>query len=112
MASVDVHMSQDVATSMPSLLVIPCHLSAWSGKMEPFTDHPDRLKNEASVKANLNLWQWCMHSLLLYLLNGSKRENLKLCAYKTSLSKSDRNYLYFVNPQCLNIVQHLHCNML
>ena len=40
------HMSQNVATvdrcpvSPASLVVIPCQLSAWPGKLEPFTEHP------------------------------------------------------------------------
>ena len=42
------HMSQNVAKSMPmqsgspgpaSPVVIPCRLSAWPSKLEPFTDH-------------------------------------------------------------------------
>ena len=51
------HISQNVATSMPvsqaSIVVITCRLSAWLGKLEPFTGHahpwtPDRPVNEAS----------------------------------------------------------------
>ena len=38
------HMSQNVARSMPSLASQFCsdsrRLSAWPGKLEPFTDHP------------------------------------------------------------------------
>ena len=70
------HMSQNVATSMPSLTKPSCSdsllavcLARQVGAIYRPLEHPwmsDRPVNEASKNRPLNHWQWYKHELLFY----------------------------------------------